>query len=340
LPPWWFEAEDRIWTDSRSEPGKRLPVDPQQRRRHTEEPMSGVEPEAASSPSGIAPAGYGTSAKRRFPDFLGIGAQKAATTWLHQNLRRHPAIWLPPLKELNYFNDLYIRADRIWTGRHRRDRGTQILRWHLEHVPQKSWNYRFIARIADIIDGDLSDDWYGAVFSLASPNQICGEITPSYALLPSTGIEHILKLTPNLRVLYLLRDPIERNWSQIRMIARNRLNADLRQIATYRGVAGHANYPEVLARWTAHLPNSQILVLFTDDIIQRPEMTIKSVCEFFNIEFSIQHFPELTKKVHVGDAKEIPNDIYDLLKAQLRPVYDQMMDLYPDVCRGWMAKHY
>jgi hypothetical protein len=302
--------------------------------------MSGVEPEAALSSSGIAPAGYGTIARRRFPDFLGIGAQKAATTWLYQNLRRHPAIWLPPIKELHYFNDLYIAADRRWTGRHRRDRGTQILRWHLEHVPRESWNYRFIARIADIIDGDISDDWYGAIFGLASPNQICGEITPSYALLPAAGIEHILKLAPNLRILYSLRDPIERNWSQIRMIARNHPKADLRRIARYQGVEGHANYPAVLARWSAHLPNSQILVVFTDDIIGFPETTIKRVCEHFNVDFSMKYFPEPNKKVHVGEAMEIPDDIYNLLKAQLRPIYEQMVDLYPDVGQRWMARHY
>jgi hypothetical protein len=34
---------------------------------------------------------------QRFPDFLGIGAQKAGTTWLHHNLRSHPDIWPPPV---------------------------------------------------------------------------------------------------------------------------------------------------------------------------------------------------------------------------------------------------
>ena len=37
-------------------------------------------------------------------DFMGIGAQKAATTWLAQNLRQHPDVWIPPRKELHYFD--------------------------------------------------------------------------------------------------------------------------------------------------------------------------------------------------------------------------------------------
>ena len=40
-----------------------------------------------------------------FPDFIGIGAQKAGTTWLHRNLQAHPGIWMPKEKELHYFDE-------------------------------------------------------------------------------------------------------------------------------------------------------------------------------------------------------------------------------------------
>lgn len=37
-------------------------------------------------------------------DFLGIGAQKSTTSLLWHWLRKHPDIWLPPRKELHYFD--------------------------------------------------------------------------------------------------------------------------------------------------------------------------------------------------------------------------------------------
>ena len=40
----------------------------------------------------------------RLPDFLCIGAQKSGTTWLYHNLKQHPQVWLPPVKELHYFD--------------------------------------------------------------------------------------------------------------------------------------------------------------------------------------------------------------------------------------------
>src|SRR5215210_7222727 len=47
-------------------------------------------------------SGYGVVT---FPDFIGIGAQKAGTTWLHRNLQAHPQIWMPKEKELHYFDE-------------------------------------------------------------------------------------------------------------------------------------------------------------------------------------------------------------------------------------------
>src|SRR6478735_11126174 len=45
--------------------------------------------------------------KARGPDFLCIGAPKTGTTWLYKHLSRHPEIWIPPVKELHYFDRLF-----------------------------------------------------------------------------------------------------------------------------------------------------------------------------------------------------------------------------------------
>ena len=40
----------------------------------------------------------------RGPDFICIGAQKAGTRWLFDQLAFHPGFWMPPVKELHYLN--------------------------------------------------------------------------------------------------------------------------------------------------------------------------------------------------------------------------------------------
>jgi hypothetical protein len=46
----------------------------------------------------------------RLPEFLGIGAEKCATTWLFRCLREHPQIYLPRIKEVHFFDREYDRG--------------------------------------------------------------------------------------------------------------------------------------------------------------------------------------------------------------------------------------
>ena len=56
----------------------------------------------------------------RLPDFLIVGAEKAATTWLARGLAEHPAIFLPAEKELFYFSSRFGRG-LDWYAAHFRD---------------------------------------------------------------------------------------------------------------------------------------------------------------------------------------------------------------------------
>ena len=54
--------------------------------------------------------------KGRKPDILCIGAQKAGTSWLHVTLATRRDIWVPPFKELHFF-DHNFRFNEYHEGR-------------------------------------------------------------------------------------------------------------------------------------------------------------------------------------------------------------------------------
>lgn len=58
------------------------------------------------------------------PNFIGIGAQRAATTWVHQCLREHPEVFVPEQKELHYFNEHWDKG-LDWYGSHFRPQAGQ-----------------------------------------------------------------------------------------------------------------------------------------------------------------------------------------------------------------------
>src|SRR5438132_13721254 len=60
------------------------------------------------------------------PDFLCVGAQKAGTSWLYRQLERHPDFWMPPVKELHYFDEL-SRVPAVACARPRGERDRRFL---------------------------------------------------------------------------------------------------------------------------------------------------------------------------------------------------------------------
>src|SRR5436189_2997752 len=64
--------------------------------------------------------------RRPGPDFVCIGAHKAGSTWLYQQLDSHPDFWMPPVKELHYFDQL-SRVQRAARPRCRDERDLQFL---------------------------------------------------------------------------------------------------------------------------------------------------------------------------------------------------------------------
>jgi Sulfotransferase family len=282
-------------------------------------------------------------AEYRYPDFLCVGAQKAGTSWLDRNLRRHPALWLPPMKELQYFNHIHMPSNRKWTTRQRRERGTQMLRNYTEKRSPEEWDLRRIARLADISAGPVSDDWYGRIFSLAEPKQLCGEVTPDYCTLPDEGIRHVLRLSPEVRIMLSLRDPIERSWSHIRMIAEARgmsEAAEMETMAANIDQVRRADYPAMIANWRRFIPQDRLHILFMDDIASDPTSVLKSVCGFLGVKFREKKFAKSTNAIHVGKPREIPPRVLALLKTRLRPIYDRLGEIYPEIAARWAARHY
>jgi hypothetical protein len=172
------------------------------------------------------------------PDFLGIGAQKAGTTWLHANLERHPDLYLPTeTKELHYF-------DTLWR--------------------QKS--------IAD----------YAAFFAEAGA-RMKGEVTPAYALLPTRRIRAIRRLIPDLRLVLLLRDPVERAWSHACMyLLRGRRIEDVPEsefIAHFTSKPSRARgeYAQTIDRWTSIFPADRLLIGFHEELRDDPQGLLRRV---------------------------------------------------------------
>ena len=160
-------------------------------------------------------------------DFLGIGAHKAATTWLFSNLQKHPAIWLPPRKELHYFDrspifpsPSHLASKHIINRLFGREKYNKRFRKRFNNelksaIKSKDWEItRWTLRY---FLGTYNDDWYLSLFN-PGDGKLKGEITPSYSILNLKEVQHIRALFPELKIILILINPIERAWSHLRSI--------------------------------------------------------------------------------------------------------------------------
>ena len=133
------------------------------------------------------------------PDFLCVGAQKGGTSWLYRQLEPHPDFWMPPLKELHYLDNLN-RTKRFRPPRTRDERDVCFLE-SIKNLSAQSY---------------IDFESYGQLFRHKGP-LLSGDISPAYSTLSDEIIERVVNYFPNLKVIFLARDPVERAWSQLSM---------------------------------------------------------------------------------------------------------------------------
>ena len=119
------------------------------------------------------------------PNFLIIGAPKAGTTALYHYLSEHPQIYMSPVKEPKFFALEGEKADFQGPG---------------------DWKHQYITDI----------ETYGSLFNQVSNEVAIGEASPWYLHMPKAP-ERIRYYIPEAKLIAILRDPVERAYSQFWM---------------------------------------------------------------------------------------------------------------------------
>lgn len=246
-----------------------------------------------------------------YPQFMCIGAQKAGTTWLHHNMQDHAEIWLPPVKELHYYDILSHEPTVIAMMRDPLSRFLvkRLLRRARREMLAGKWlnwypKYFFVPR---------SDRWYGTLFT-PGVGQIAGELTPGYSILDRPIVERIHRKMPDLKVIYLLRNPIERTWSQLNRKHRQAVygeNFDSDEVIEAFMAQTHpharSSYLRNLEVWESVFPKEQIFIGFYEQVKEEPEVLLRAIYQFLGVDASDKYIHRpAEKKVNVGRYDPIP----------------------------------
>ena len=223
---------------------------------------------------------------RRLPNFMIIGAQKAGTTSLFEDLMRHPQIKRPLDKELHYFSD---------SANYRKG-----LQWYRSQFP---------IRFAPF-------GWTEEKKSLT------GEATPYYLFHPLAP-QRISEVLPRLKMIVLLRNPIDRALSHYFHEATGgretrsfeqaienepaemkREEARILEDGSYGGLKhrrcsylSRGIYWVQLERWFKLFARDQFAILKSEDYFREPEKHFNYLVDFLGLP---PHHPGTFQRTHVG----------------------------------------
>jgi Sulfotransferase family len=278
-----------------------------------------------------------------FPNFLGIGAQKAGTTWLHRNLRVHPQIWMPPIKEIHYFDEKVkseggflsrLRGDRPADVRWRRQARTQLNQFPGRLSPRDlAWDLKYFF-------GAPGDGWYSSLFE-PGQGKVTGEMTPDYAILEKDAISRIHEIMPRAKIIFMMRNPIERPWSVTDMGLRIRGESieEIPDRKLYRRLdAGRVrlrtDYLRTLRNWGTFYPEEQIFAGFLEDIYFFPEETLRRLYRFLGVDPSVAS-RAIRHKVHPGSVSTMPAKFAVYLARSHREEIKQLEERFGGYASFW-----
>jgi hypothetical protein len=218
-------------------------------------------PQGLGYTAGVPPAIHGKMT--RLPDFIIVGAGKSGTSSLQGYLQQHPQIYLCPKKETFYFLNERVRANSAKWG------AVQTL------------------------------EEYRELFAAAQSDQVVGEISTTYYADPKSA-RLIHGLLPDVKILAILRNPIDRAFSDYQMHVNN--GSEKRTFAEVVGLdIKYINcgfYHQQLQHYYEVFPPEQIKVLLYDDYCQDAQAFLQSIFDFIGVDS--QFVADTSTRARVG----------------------------------------
>lgn len=202
---------------------------------------------------------------KRLPDFIVAGSAKCGSTSLHYYLADHPEIFMPLQKEIHFFT-----AEKLLSlsGGPKDDR---VNAFH-------------ISSYADYLNQ----------FKRANDSQKIGEVSPSYINYPELSIPKIKDEIGNPKIIFILRDPIKRAYSNYLHLVREERetlsfyealqeedNRKAKKYSDFWYYRFHSTYYDKVKKFEQAF--GQLLIITTEELKEDTVGTMQKVYEFIGV---------------------------------------------------------
>jgi len=259
---------------------------------------------------------------------LGIGAQKAGTTWLYDYLRGHPNANMGFTKEYHIFDALYLQHSDF-REHFLQQRINQLVNNQLSPKPTDIALLKFLGNTT----------FYFKYFSSLVPSNtnkfITGDITPSYSGLDQDAFQIIKQGLSNegftIKLIFLMRDPVERCISAARMQLKKSGSLDeeteINQLQlNYRSedYQFRTRYDLTIQTIEQVFDEDEIHYAFYETLFTKE--SIEEICRFLDVPYLP---PDFRRHINVSRTRNrIPQHLKVEISAFYKPVYEFLASRY------------
>jgi len=131
---------------------------------------------------------------------------------------------------------------------------------------------------------ELGNDWYISQFPDNKSFKAIGEISVDYMYYDYIA-EEIFNFNPNMKILFILRNPVDRAYSAFRMHRRHKSN--MPEFCEFIGVdhefIERGFYYNQIVRYFVFFNKKNIKIMIYEDLLKNPEAFIKEVYRYLNV---------------------------------------------------------
>lgn len=271
---------------------------------------------------------------------LGPGCMKGGTTWLHDYLASSPQCDPGYRKEYHVFDCLDL-PEEPWMLHRIVERAQESL----QAIGSRSRSEAtFLHQAAMIADERLYFDYFAGLFLRDPRIRLTLDMTPGYAMLGSERLSRIRAAFAERGIrtiaIFLMRDPVERIWSQIRM--QKRRLPDHYPASAEELVLARFTDPIYELRSRYETTVQALDDVFGDDaryyFFERlfDPRELRSICDFAGIDF---HEPDLSTQFNVSPkaVAQLPEPVVRTVARHFRDTYDYVEQRFavPDLAELW-----
>jgi hypothetical protein len=152
-----------------------------------------------------------------------VGAMKSATSWVYARLCEIPEVAVSPLKEVQFFNARFPKNSILDPD----ILAMRRLAYHIGQPGEPVENLRLrpafqasLDRARMIYDDDAYLDHFARL--VGPETRVLADLTPAYAAIGEDGFSYMRDVLASqdvsARILFILRDPVDRLWSHLHFL--------------------------------------------------------------------------------------------------------------------------